>query len=41
MVHSSSLDGVRCTIKVKKNLAERNKGLPPERCTEFSVQGRT
>ena len=33
----SVVDAVRCAIEVQSGLAERNAGLPPERCIEYRV----
>jgi hypothetical protein len=33
----SVVDAVRCAIEVLNGMAERNAGLPPERCIEFLV----
>src|SRR5215831_9609091 len=32
----SVVDAVRCAIEVQNSMIERNTGLPPERCIEFS-----
>jgi adenylate cyclase len=33
----SVVDAVQCAIEVQNGMAERNAGLPPERCIEFRV----
>ena len=33
----SVVDAVRCAIEVQNGMAERNAGLPPERCIQFRI----